>query len=201
MLGALYVGGFVVEAPSEHAAQDALRAAGAGDSKGMSASRRRAVRDALVSRGTGIVRHVTADAIDAGNLNALEEAEILALIVQTRPEIVHIDALGHPRTLPATELRLATALAAQGLQPTLHLRPKADRDVAVVGAASLFAKVARDDALDALREAWGALGSGYPSDPVTRRWLQAWAATGAPWPDFVRTRWQTVADLSQVEAP
>jgi ribonuclease HII len=42
----------------------------------------------------------------------------------------------------------------------------------------------------------GDLGSGYPSDPVTRAWLTKHAATGAPWPDFVRTRWGTIQNLA-----
>ena len=54
-------------------------------------------------------------------------------------------------------------------------------------AASIFAKTTRDQQLDDLRDAFGALGSGYPSDPVTRQWLLEWARSQKPWPAFVRT--------------
>ena len=72
------------------------------------------------------------------------------------------------------------------------IEPKADANHAVCGAASIVAKTTRDAALDALRSTWGHLGSGYPSDPVTRAWLLSCATSGAPWPTFVRTRWATL---------
>jgi ribonuclease HII len=51
--------------------------------------------------------------------------------------------------------------------------------------------------LEALKAAWGDFGSGYPSDPATKAWLAAHAKTGKPWPDFVRTRWETITAFGQ----
>ncbi|MCB9664995.1 MAG: ribonuclease HII [Alphaproteobacteria bacterium] len=194
VLGPLVVGAFLLVDGD----QATLRAAGADDSKRLSAKRRAAARAALAPLGTPDVRLIDARAIDAGNLNVLEEAAIVSLVLAHRPDHVVMDALGHPRTLPALEARLAAAIAPHGLAPTWHIAPKADRDHPVCGAASVFAKTTRDARLAELTAPHGDLGSGYPSDPKTRRWLAAHAATGAPWPAFVRTRWDTVAQLSQL---
>lgn len=49
---------------------------------------------------------------------------------------------------------------------------KADRDYAVVSAASIIAKTTRDAEIEKLREKYGDFGSGYPSDPITRKFLK-----------------------------
>lgn len=192
VLGDLVVAAFAAEDDDE----EALRAAGAADSKALSARRRVAARERLSALGRVGIRRVTPAEIDAGNLNTLEEDAIVSLITELRPDRVRLDALGHPSTLPALQRRLAARLPPD-LSPEWTIAPKADATFAVVGAASIFAKTLRDEALDALREAHGDLGSGYPSDPKTRAWLAAWARTGAPWPAFVRTRWGTVTALTQ----
>jgi len=109
---------------------------------------------------------------------------------------VWIDALGHPRTIPATVARI---VARAGFSPPggVVCEPKADGTYPVVGAASIFAKTTRDERLEALKAAWGDFGSGYPSDPATKAWLAAHAKTGKPWPDFVRTRWETITAFGQ----
>lgn len=192
VLGDLVVAGFVVDSPDE----GALRTAGAADSKILTHERRLAARERLGGFGTASLRRITPSQIDAGNLNTLEEDAIVDLIVALRPELVQIDALGHPATLPAVIRRLSGRLPA-GLTPRFVIEPRADATYAVVGAASIFAKTTRDAALDELRAANGELGSGYPSDPKTRAWLAAWSRSGRPWPAFVRTRWATIDDLAQ----
>lgn len=191
VLGDLVVAGFFVASLDD----DALRAAGAADSKRLSPKRRRAARASLGALGQADVRCIPPSAIDQGNLNALEEEAIVALIERWQPDRVYIDALGHPSTLPATMARLRAAVGRPDLE--LVIEPKADHTYPVVGAASIFAKTHRDEALEALEAEHGPLGSGYPSDPKTRGWLAAWADGRAPWPPFVRTRWGTVRDLAQ----
>jgi ribonuclease HII len=191
VLGALYVGAWCTDAP-----EDELRRAGAADSKALSPARREAALTSLAPLGVADVRAIPAGAIDAGNLNALEEAVIIELIGAHRPDRVLIDALGHPSALPRVVARLTEATRAAGHACEIVCEPKADARWPVVGAASIAAKVARDRALHELTLRWGDLGSGYPSDPTTRAWLSAHAASGAPWPDFVRTRWGTIRDLT-----
>lgn len=74
---------------------------------------------------------------------------------------------------------------------------KADRDYAVVSAASIVAKVERDRAIEKLKRKLGDFGSGYPSDPATRRFFTEILRRGEPLPDHVRRSWKTLGILQQ----
>jgi ribonuclease HII len=192
VLGDLVIAGFAVHAPDE----GALRIAGAGDSKAMAASKRERARERLCEMGDVEVRRIDAPTIDGGNLNALEEHAILSIIEATTPDLVQLDALGHPNTLGRLRARILGALR-PGLRPEIVIEPRADATYACVGAASIFAKTLRDEVLDGWREEFGDFGSGYPSDPKTKAWLEAWARTGRQWPHFVRCRWATIEAFAQ----
>jgi len=74
----------------------------------------------------------------------------------------------------------------------------ADADDPVVGAASVVAKVARDDrmaAIDAEYPEYDDLGSGYPSDPATREFLAAYVDDHGDLPDCARRSWATCEDV------
>lgn len=192
VLGPLVVGAFCVEA--EIATDAILRAAGANDSKKLSAKRRHAAREKLRPLGEAEVVEISAKRIDAGNMNTLEEEAFVDLIARFAPDHVLIDAPTHPRGIPAVQKRIEAALRAQGAHvPTFTIEPKADLTYPVVGAASIFAKLVRDSRIEAL----GEVGSGYPSDPVTRRWLSGFLQRDEPLPACVRTRWGTIDKLRQ----
>lgn len=193
VLGALVIGGFVTEDVEEQL----LRDAGAADSKRLSVKRRSLARAALSELGQADVRLVSAIEIDQGNLNTLEETVIADLVRTWRPDLVRMDALGPPRGIPKVIARIQ-AMVGDDIRPTWVVEPKADHTYAETGAASIFAKTTRDALLDELKKEWGVLGSGYPSDPKTRTWLTDWIRSGKPWPPFVRTRWQTIANLTQL---
>ena len=74
----------------------------------------------------------------------------------------------------------------------------ADEAYALVGAASIIAKVARDDHVATLAaefDDYDDVGSGYPSDPTTREFLHAYVADHGDLPACARTSWQTCADV------
>ncbi len=189
VLGPMVVGAFVVEEPR---VVDVI-ATGATDSKKLSRKRRESLIATLSAIGTADVREISASAIDAGNLNALEEDVFVELIRAHRPDKVIIDAPCHPAGIPAFERRLLSRL---DHTPVLVVEPKADLNHPPCSAASIFGKVHRDHCIDALR-ALGSVGSGYPSDPKTRAWIQGWMERGEPFPDCVRTRWGTIEALAQ----
>jgi len=74
---------------------------------------------------------------------------------------------------------------------------KADRDFPVVSAASIVAKVERDNAVERLREEYGDFGSGYPSDPRTREFFAEMMRSSRDIPGFVRKSWKTLERLEQ----
>lgn len=71
----------------------------------------------------------------------------------------------------------------------------ADAKFAVVSAASIIAKVTRDRAIATLAKKYGELGSGYPSDPVTIRFLNNWIDEHKVPPPIARKSWKTVSNL------
>ncbi|MDG1477980.1 MAG: ribonuclease HII [Myxococcota bacterium] len=189
VLGPLTVGAYCCEADN----LAALAATGATDSKALSAKRRQAILKLLPEHGTSRVLMVTPAQIDAGNINTLEEEAFLDHIRHFKPDVVYLDAPVHPRGIPKLKARMVAALAADGLAPDWVIEPKADANYPVVGAASIAAKVLRDAEIKAL----GPVGSGYPSDPVTRKWLLEFIRKDAPLPACVRTRWGTIDKLRQ----
>ena len=48
---------------------------------------------------------------------------------------------------------------------------KADANYLSVGAASILAKVTRENEVKKIKEQYGKVGSGYPSDPMTKEFL------------------------------
>jgi ribonuclease HII len=71
----------------------------------------------------------------------------------------------------------------------------ADDEDPIVGAASIVAKVERDASMAALADEYGPVGSGYPSDPTTRAFLESHVADRGELPPFARESWSTCADV------
>ncbi|WP_207591266.1 ribonuclease HII [Halomontanus rarus] len=74
-------------------------------------------------------------------------------------------------------------------------RHGADDDSQLVGAASIVAKVERDAHVAAIAAEHGDVGSGYPSDPTTREFLEEYVAANGDLPPFARESWSTCADV------
>lgn len=69
---------------------------------------------------------------------------------------------------------------------------RADDKYPVVAAASILAKVRRDELVkDIGIKAGISIGSGYPSDPKTIRFLEKWVEEHGKLPDFARSSWKT----------
>lgn len=71
----------------------------------------------------------------------------------------------------------------------------ADRTDEVVGAASIIAKVTRDEHVADLCEQYGEVGSGYPSDPLTRTFLREYVRANGCLPECARKSWATSTDV------
>jgi ribonuclease HII len=81
----------------------------------------------------------------------------------------------------------------------------ADEKFPVVSAASIVAKVTRDRAITTLAKKYGEIGSGYPADPVTIRYLTGYIEEHKCPPPIARKSWKTVstilAKMSQSRLP
>lgn len=78
---------------------------------------------------------------------------------------------------------------------TVDARHHADEDHPIVAAASIIAKVERDAHVAELEEEYGPVGSGYPSDPQTRTFLEEYVSEQNGLPACARTSWQTSATV------
>ena len=118
---------------------------------------------------------------DGLNLNWLEAKKIAELINKLRPSKAIIDC-------PSTNIPDFTTYIKNllNIDTELVLEHKADEKYPVVAAASVIAKVTRDEKIAELRKKYGELGSGYPADPVTKEFLeQNWDRC----PEIFRKSW------------
>jgi ribonuclease HII len=78
---------------------------------------------------------------------------------------------------------------------TVRSEHRADENHAHVAAASIVAKVERDARVEALANRYGDVGSGYPSDDRTRRFLAEYVNEHGELPACARASWATCDDV------
>lgn len=127
--------------------------------------------------------------LEGEGLNALEACTASKLLkpVQKKVEKIFIDAPStsesFTRYLEKFEVNIDKVVA----------EPKADKRRPVVSAASIIAKVIRDQKIQEIAKDVGfQVGSGYPSSPKTRRTL---GKVLKKKPKYVRRSWKTVEKL------
>ncbi len=118
-------------------------------------------------------------------LNRLEAGTMAQIIDALKPDEVFVDAADvlEERFKHHIQERLAAKTA-------ITSRHKADKIFPVVSAASIIAKVNRDNAVASLKSQLGDFGSGYLTDPKTTSFLRAWLRNNEDYPDFVRKSWK-----------
>jgi len=177
----------------EPAVLERLKTAGVRDSKLVTPRRREALAKLIAESASGFeIVELTAAEIDDFrlvkkiNLNELEAKMFARMIDNLKPELVYLDC---PDPNPKLfERRLERYLKSE---PKLVVENFADRKYVAVSAASILAKVRRDQRIAELRERYGDLGSGYPADPKTIAFLEKWVREHGQLPDFARRSWET----------
>jgi len=126
------------------------------------------------------------------DVEAIKTAEILDTL-DTEPDVFYLDS---PDTVPARYSQNVKNLCKK--QGRIVAEHKADMRYLSVGAASILAKVTRDNAIEALKAEFGDIGNGYPSDELTQKWLDRWFKKNRCFPDCVRKRWSTATRRAQL---
>ncbi len=73
---------------------------------------------------------------------------------------------------------------------------KADVNYPVVSAASIIAKTVRDSIIAEIQEEFGVpIGSGYPHDEITRKFLEKWIRKNGDFPPHTRRSWRTAKEI------
>ena len=74
--------------------------------------------------------------------------------------------------------------------PKVHSMHHADSINVVVSAASIIAKITRDHEVQHIRARYRSIGSGYPSDDQTMRFIRRWVKKNGSAPEFARKSWK-----------
>ncbi len=123
-------------------------------------------------------------------LNRLEAETMAKIIDALAPDEAYVDAAD------VIEERFK-----QHIQENLSVKArivsehKADRNHAIVSAASILAKVERDKEISSLRDEFGDFGSGYLADPKTKTFLKEWLRTHTDFPEWVRKSYKPARKL------
>ena len=105
---------------------------------------------------------------ESSNLNWLEADIIIKLVNKHAPDRVYVDC-------PSTNIEAYTNYLKEGITTKTEIiaEHKADLTYPVVSAASILAKVTRDNYIEGIKKNIKQdFGSGYPSDPKTQKFLK-----------------------------
>jgi len=184
----------------EEGEQGILEGMGVADSKTLTPNRREELFGLVtsVSKKWRVVTLEPARVNDAlrkkgiSSLNRLEAQTMAELLNSLRPTVAVIDS-------PDRNTKRFQRAVEDGLEVKTKLvcQNKADVNHPVVSAASILAKVTRDRALVKLRETYGDIGSGYPSDAKTILFIKRCIRSGSL-PNIVRANWETIAKAKQL---
>ena len=204
VIGPMVVAGISID---EDKVQE-LVAIGVRDSKALTPE----ARKRLASRIRGLARRVVVrivppEVIDAyvgrealGKLNMLEAKVMAEVIAELEAEEVYVDASDVNEERYRRWILSWLERMGRPAPPRLIARHHADASFPVVAAASIIAKVTRDEEVEKLKRIYGDFGSGYPSDPRTIRFLKEYLEAHGELPPIVRRSWRTVQRLLREHA-
>ncbi len=138
------------------------------------------------------VDRIDAPQTDMNTLTVTAHAQALQSLSvdSTKVDQVVLDAADPDPERFAARVRMAIDAACP-----IVARHQADQTDPFVAAASIIAKVNRDDHIDTLRDQYGEIGSGYPSDETTRAFLRSYLIEHGQLPPIARESWATAQEL------
>lgn len=127
-------------------------------------------------------------------LNKLEGQTMAYVIDNIKADKVYVDScdINPLRYKSYIESRLLTS------KSKLYSMHHADKLNIVVSAASIIAKIVRDGEIQKIRNTHCNIGSGYPSDEKTMRFIRNWVSEYKCAPQFARKSWRPLRDMLQV---
>ncbi|MBQ6220412.1 MAG: ribonuclease HII [Methanosphaera sp.] len=166
---------------------------GVKDSKKLTSKTRTTVSRKIKKIAQFETRIITAEEIDnlrlnGTNLNQIETNAMVDIIKTFNPDLCYIDCID------VNEQRFHDNI--QKINPEMEVitEHKADDSYQIVSAASIIAKVERDKQLAIIRNEYGSVGSGYPSDKYTIEYLKS---LNNDFPPIVRKTWNTIKNLQE----
>jgi len=127
------------------------------------------------------------------NLNEVEIIKFADIADLLRADKLYVDCPEVKTEKFAKRLQLKMA----NKKTEIIAENKADSKYPVVAAASIIAKVSRDEEIEKLRKEHGVRGSGYPSDDETIAWMEEYLDKHKKFPErgLVRFSWDTTKKM------
>ena len=128
-------------------------------------------------------------------LNEIEINVFIKIIDKLKPDVCYVDAVD------VNDKRFGRNIMSRlSFKPEIISKHKADDIYPIVGAASILAKTRRDMEVQKISQKLEKklnfpLGSGYPSDPITKKFLKGWVEKFGELPPNVRHSWKTAQNL------
>lgn len=172
---------------------DKIMKSGARDSKEMSQAARERAYEKIMEEAESVKFEIINSSeintlMESMTLNEIEGKYVLKLIKNTTYPVI-VDSFD------VNSERCSKNLSEMSGKFVI-CRHKADRDYSIVSAASVVAKVIREREMDKIREIFPGIGSGYPSDPYTIRFLKSSFEKNTDIGDIVRTKWKTYTNAA-----
>jgi len=195
VIGSLIIGCVIFNEKDLHI----LDEIGVDDSKKISSKKREILAQKIKKHAVSYdLLEVTAENINALHkkglsLNEIEEISFAKLIngIEPQPDKIYLDAAD------VVEERFGKTIGGM-----LKFKPKkiiskhrGDAIFKIVGAASILAKTKRDHIIEEYKQKYGNIGSGYPSDPYTKKFLKSYYNSHQKFPPIVRTWWKTAENI------
>ncbi len=172
--------------------QETFQNLGARDSKLLSERRREAIFEKFKELGVHFQYFIVSEeeidrAVSMNRLNLLEADYISKLVEKGHSYIVDCPDVN--------EARFKDLLIEKTGVTDIISEHKADFNYPVVSAASIVAKVIREEQVALIRKEIGNFGSGYPADPITRSFLLNYINEKGKLPPHTRKSWKTVRNM------
>ncbi len=128
-------------------------------------------------------------------LNEIEVNAFSKIIKKLKPNLCYVDSAD------VNEKRFADDILANlSFKPNIVSKHKADDIYPIVSAASILAKTTRDDEIRKIsfeleKKLNLPMGSGYPADSTTQKFLRKWLDSYKSLPPHVRRSWVTIKNI------
>ena len=172
-----------------------LKELGIRDSKRLSPSKRKELAEKIKKLGQVKVRVISSEELnhlmEVRTINEILLDGFASVISSLKPDIAYVDCFD------VNSERLSNGLKKLcGIE--IVAEHSADSKYVIVAAASIIAKVARDEIIEEIKKEIGDFGSGYASDERTRKFIRDYMREKGNFPPHVRKKWKTLGKLSQM---
>ena len=182
--------------------ESVLRGFGIRDSKQLTAKKRASLCKIILQKTENShVISISAEDIDllrkTMTLNEIEVNAFRQVVEKLHPDVCYVDSAD------VNDTRFGRNIGSQlSYTSKIISKHKADELFPVVSAASIVAKVTRDQEIIKIADMLTKklplpFGSGYPADPLTKRFLEEWVTRFGKLPPHVRKSWKTAENILQ----